>query len=61
MENSFNNDYSDINLKTTKKDCHEHGFGTKNVRKIVEENDGMIQYFQNASGMFCCDILLKKC
>lgn len=61
MENSFNPKYSDINLETTKEDATEHGFGTKNVRKIVEEHNGMIQYFQNEAGMFCCDILLKKC
>ena len=61
MENSFHENHSDMELKTTKKDQTKHGFGTKNVQKIVEENDGMIQYFQNESGMFCCDILLKKC
>ncbi len=60
MENSFSEKHSNISLETSKKNPHEHGFGTKNVRKIIEENDGMIQYFQNDSGMFCCDILLKK-
>ncbi len=61
MENSFDNKYSDINLKTTKENKDKHGFGIKNVKKIVEENEGMIQYFINDSGMFCCDILYKKC
>ena len=31
------------------------------IKRIVEENDGMIHYFINESGMFCCDILYKKC
>lgn len=61
IENSFNADFSDINLKTTKNGQARHGFGTKIVRKIVEENNGMIQYFVNNSGMFCCDILYRKC
>lgn len=60
IENSFNSEYSDINLKTTKKDKKYHGIGTKNIKRVVEENDGMIQYFVNEMGMFCCDILLKK-
>ena len=61
IENSYNASFSDINLKTTKKGQAKHGFGTKIIRKVVEENDGMIQYFINDSGMFCCDILYKKC
>lgn len=60
MENSFNHHFSNINLKTTKHDKTVHGIGIKNVRKIVEENDGMIEYFKSEDGMFCCDILLKK-
>lgn len=61
VENSFDSEFSDINLKTTKNGRAKHGFGTKIVRKVVEENDGMIQHFENESGMFCCDILYKKC
>ena len=61
IENSFNADFSDISLKTTKNGQAKHGFGTKIVRKIIEENNGMIQYFVNNSGMFCCDILYRKC
>lgn len=60
MENSFNSEYSDVNLNTTKKDKKHHGIGTKNVKRLVKENDGMIQYFVNDMGMFCCDILMKK-
>lgn len=61
MENTFDAAYSDVNLFTTKKNPHKHGFGTKNVKKIVDENGGMMQCFQRESGMFCCDILLRKC
>lgn len=61
IENSYNAAFSNISLKTTKKGQAKHGFGTKIVQRIVEENDGMIQYFINESGMFCCDILYKKC
>lgn len=59
-ENTYNPNYSNLNLKTTKKNKLKHGFGTKNIRKIVDENGGLIQSFENDRGMFCCDILLKK-
>ena len=60
IENSYNSNFSDINLKTTKREMHEHGFGIKNIKKIVEERNGDIQFFINDSGMFCCDIIYKK-
>lgn len=60
IENSYSSEFSDTTLQTTKKNKCEHGFGIKNVRRIVEENNGMIQHFTNDSGMFCCDILLQK-
>lgn len=60
MENSFDASFSDVNLITTKSDKAVHGIGTKNIKRIVEENDGMIDYFVNDDGMFCCDILLKR-
>lgn len=60
MENSFDSKSSSIELKTTKPNHSAHGIGIKNVRKVVENNDGMIDYFKNEDGMFCCDILLKK-
>ncbi len=60
VENSYNEQFSNINMKTTKKGKAKHGFGTKIIRKIVEDNNGMIKYFTNKSGMFCCDILYKK-
>ncbi len=60
IENSFNKDFSSVNLKTTKTEKTHHGIGVKNIKKIVEDNDGMIDYFVNEEGMFCCDILMKK-
>ncbi len=60
MENSYDEKYSDVNLVTTKKNAPQHGMGIKSVRKIVAENGGMIDYFVNEDGLFCCDILLKQ-
>lgn len=60
VENSFNKEYSDITLETTKKNKTGHGFGTKNVRRVVEEYDGMYQHFLSDTGRFCSHILLPK-
>ena len=60
VENSFNQEYSDITLETTKKNKTAHGFGTKNVRRVVEEYDGMYQHFLGDTGRFCSHILLPK-
>jgi len=60
VENSFNKEYSDITLETTKKNKTGHGFGTKNVRRVVEEYDGMYQHFLGDTGRFCSHILLPK-
>ncbi len=60
VENSFNKEYSDITLETTKKNKTAHGFGTKNVRRVVEEYDGMYQHFLGDTGRFCSHILLPK-
>ena len=60
MENSFDKAYSDITLETTKKNKTAHGFGTKNVRRVVEEYDGMYQHFLGDTGRFCSHILLPK-
>ena len=60
IENSYDNKYSNISLITSKKDVGKHGIGTKNIKRIVDDNSGMIDYFISDTGMFCCDILLKK-
>lgn len=60
MENSYNEKFSSVELKTTKVNRSTHGIGIKNVKRVVENHDGMIEYFKNEEGMFCCDILLRK-
>ncbi len=57
MENSYNPDCSDTNLNTTKKEKAGHGYGTKNMKKTIKEIGGMIDFFVNKQGRFCCDIL----
>lgn len=60
MENSYSNECSDIDLNTTKvENPEEHGFGTKTIKKLVKEKEGMIDYYVNDYDMFCCDILIK--
>lgn len=60
VENSFDPNFSDGGLKTTKSNKNEHGFGIKNVKKAVEEYDGMID-FCSEGNLFSCDVLLKTC
>ncbi|MCH5213261.1 MAG: GHKL domain-containing protein [Oscillospiraceae bacterium] len=45
------------NLITTKKNKEYHGLGIKNIQKIVDMQNGIINYFEE-NGYFCCDILL---
>ena len=58
MENSFNGEVNK-NMKTSKANKTEHGFGMKNITQIVRKYDGMIKCFPDRK-MFCCDILLKR-
>lgn len=60
VENSFDPKFSDSGLKTTKSNETEHGFGIKNVKKVVAEYDGMID-FCSEKDLFLCDVLLKIC
>lgn len=61
VENTFDENYSDvINLKTTKSMKRRHGYGIKNLCRIVEEYDGMAEFFETKNHMFCSDILLKR-
>ncbi len=59
MSNSINRSVlcNNKNLNTTKKDGQLHGYGIKNIRRIVEKKEGLIEFFED-NGMFCCDILL---
>ena len=45
------------NLRTTKDNEEYHGFGTKNIKRIIDEYDGIISYYEE-NGYFICDILL---
>ncbi len=58
IENSYDIEHSDIGLKTTKRNKAEHGYGIKTIKRIVNKYDGSVKFFENDSGMFCCDILL---
>lgn len=44
-------------LKTTKQKKDGHGYGIKNVRKVVQKYHGLIRFYED-SGMFVSDILL---
>jgi sensor histidine kinase regulating citrate/malate metabolism len=44
-------------LSSTKKDSKPHGIGLKNVRKIVESQDGLLDFFEEGE-MFCVHIYI---
>lgn len=44
-------------LVTSKADKEIHGYGTKNIRKIVERYDGILRYHEEGD-LFICDILI---
>jgi hypothetical protein len=44
-------------LKTTKNDKEMHGYGTGNIRKIVNQYNGILQYHEK-DNLFICDILI---
>lgn len=60
VENNYNKKFSDVNLKTTKLNKGEHGYGVKTIKEIVKKYDGSVKFLENDSGMFCCDILIPK-
>lgn len=45
-------------LHTTKKDKKYHGLGTQSMRNIVEQYDGMIEYYER-NGMFVVNMMVK--
>jgi len=50
----------DGQLRTTKKDKENHGFGIKSIEQVVEKYDGMLNYeYQN--GQFILNIMLPFC
>lgn len=57
MENSFNSEFSGVGHETSKPNRREHGYGLRNVKKIVEKYNGMMKCDDDGD-TFCCDILL---
>ena len=47
------------NLETTKKEKEFHGYGIKNIKKVVSKHKGLIS-FDEEKGYFICHILLQK-
>ncbi|MGN0634015.1 MAG: sensor histidine kinase [Oscillospiraceae bacterium] len=45
-------------LSTTKDDKRLHGFGTQSMQNIIEQYDGMIDYYEK-NGMFIVDMMVK--
>lgn len=45
-------------LSTTKEDKKLHGLGTQSMQNIVEQYDGMIDYYEK-NGMFIVDMMVK--
>lgn len=45
-------------LSTTKKDKKLHGLGTQSMQNIIEQYDGMIDYYEK-NGMFIVDMMVK--
>lgn len=45
------------NLLTTKNEQELHGFGVRNIKKIVNQYNGIIRYHEEA-GMFICDVFI---
>lgn len=55
MKNSIDRSVLESNpdLETTKGDKRNHGYGTKNIKQILKEHDGMIDYVEEDK-YFCC-------
>lgn len=55
MKNSISSSVlvSNPTLETSKSDKENHGFGTKVIREIAENNHGYVDFYED-DGMFCC-------
>lgn len=47
------------NLSTTKKDKDLHGIGTRRIKELVEENGGIVGYYEEKD-MFVCKVMVKR-
>ena len=59
LKNTIDKSVLDANseLRTTKKEKAYHGFGVKNIKRIINKYNGFIDYYEE-DGYFVCDIML---
>lgn len=50
---------SNPELRSTKENSAEHGYGVRIIREIAEKYDGRSDFYEE-DGMFCCSAYLKK-
>ena len=48
-------------FKTTKGDAASHGFGLRNIDRMVAKYDGYCERSQDASGRFVCAVRIRNC
>lgn len=47
-------------METTKENKKHHGYGVRNVKELIEQNEGTIHYVQLSDDMVLCKVLLLK-
>lgn len=45
-------------LKTSKKNKKQHGYGTKIIKEIADKYSGLCDFYEDDNNMFCCNIML---
>ena len=59
IQNSFDKARSDVRLSSTKKNKEVHGFGLKNAKKVIEQENGVLQISVDEEGLFCVEVMLS--
>lgn len=61
VKNIISNSVLEINpeLKSTKDNASEHGYGIKIIREIADKYSGRSNFYEE-DGMFCCSVCLRK-
>lgn len=61
VKNTISNSVLEINpeLKSTKDNASEHGYGIKIIREIADKYSGRSNFYEE-DGMFCCSVCLRK-
>ena len=59
IQNSFDYAHSDTLLSSTKKNKEVHGFGLKNAKKVIEQENGVLQISVDEEGLFCVEVMLS--